>query len=154
MAAMLNCLFSMETFTCGTLLTISNSVNTCLESCDSANLKNELFQICEFIYNKLVAFGNQPPAELNTEQREHFINNWCSSLQPCLVRVGSEGITDQMLSFFIDLAINIFQQYCKVMNGSLFILHGLISTVEGRIAPFVPKFIDYIVCSLKMENCD
>jgi len=88
------------------------------------------------------------------EQKELLINNWCSSLQPCLVRVGSEGITDQMLSLFVDLAINIFQSYGKVMNGSLFILHGLISSVNHRITPYLPKFIDYIVCSMRMENCD
>lgn len=40
------------------------------------------------------------------------------------------------------------------MNGSLFILHGLICTVEDRITPHVHRFIEYIVCSLKMENCD
>lgn len=59
-----------------------------------------------------------------------------------------------MLSFFIDLAIQIFQAYGKVMNGSLFILQGLVCTVDERITPFVPKFIEYIICSLRMENCD
>jgi len=155
MNGMLNCLFSEETLASGTLLSISNSVNTVLESCDHENLKSELFTICEFIYNKVTEFNNaSQTSTLNMEQRELFINNWCSSLQPCLVRVGSEGITDQMLSLFIDLAINIFQMYGKVMNGGLFILHGLITTVDHRITPFLHKFIDYIVCSMRMENCD
>ena len=36
----------------------------------------------------------------------------------------------------------------------MFILHGLIATVEKRIEPHLHKLIDYLVCSLKMENCD
>ena len=36
----------------------------------------------------------------------------------------------------------------------MFILHGLIATVEGRILPHIFKFIDYICCALKMESCD
>ena len=40
------------------------------------------------------------------------------------------------------------------MNGGLFILHGLISTVDRRIIPYINKFIEYLVCSMKMENCD
>lgn len=80
MAALLNCFFSEETLASGTLLSLSNSVNTCLENCDQEHLKSELFQICEFIYNKIVAFNSQPPANLNMEQREHFLNNWCSAL--------------------------------------------------------------------------
>lgn len=70
------------------------------------------------------------------------------------MRVGSEGITDQMLALFIELAIQIFQSQGKVMNGSLFILQGLVCTVDDRILPYVPKFIDYIICSLERENCD
>ena len=40
------------------------------------------------------------------------------------------------------------------MSGGLFIIHGLIATVESRIAPHVPAFMDYLVCSMRMENCD
>ena len=43
MHAMLNCLFSLETLSSGTLIAFSNSVNTTLEMCDFQNLKNELF---------------------------------------------------------------------------------------------------------------
>ena len=59
-----------------------------------------------------------------------------------------------MLSMLIDLAINVFNKFGKVMNGGLFILHGLICTVDQRIAPYVSKFIQYLMCGLKMENCD
>ena len=40
------------------------------------------------------------------------------------------------------------------MNGGLFILHGLICTVDSRITPHVGKFIDFLLCGLNMENCD
>ena len=40
------------------------------------------------------------------------------------------------------------------MVGGLFIIHGLIATVEGRIAPLVPTFMDYLTCSMRMENSD
>ena len=40
------------------------------------------------------------------------------------------------------------------MAGGLFILQGLIATVESRIVPHVPTFMDYLVCSMRMENCD
>ena len=33
------------------------------------------------------------------------MNNWCGCLQPSLVRVGKEGINDQMMSMFVDLSI-------------------------------------------------
>ena len=59
-----------------------------------------------------------------------------------------------MLQFFIDLAVNTFQQFNKVMNGGLFILHGLVYSVGERIAPYIDKFMAYITCSMRMENCD
>jgi len=59
-----------------------------------------------------------------------------------------------MLPLLIDLAVNIFMQFGKVMNGGLFILNGIIATVEARITPFLPKFIQYLICAMKMENCD
>ena len=43
MHGMLNCLFSLDTLSSGTLIAFSNSVNTTLEMCDFENLKNELF---------------------------------------------------------------------------------------------------------------
>lgn len=148
MSALLSCFFSEESLVSGSILSLSNSVNTILEQCDHANLKAELMQVCEFIFNKVSGLVQSAPEGLNLEQREHLLNNWCSSLQPCLVRVGKDSISDEMLGLFVDLAIKIFQQHGKVMNGSLFILHGLICTVEERITPYIPKFIDFIVCSL------
>ena len=43
----------------GTLIAFSNSVNTTLEACDSENLKNELFALCEGIYQKIIDFNSQ-----------------------------------------------------------------------------------------------
>ena len=53
---MLNCLFSEEGLVNGTILPLSNSVNTVLETCDNENLKAELFATCEYIYNKINEF--------------------------------------------------------------------------------------------------
>ena len=59
-----------------------------------------------------------------------------------------------MLALFVELAVQNFQQFSKVTTGGLFILNGLIATVDNRIQPYVPNFIEYIVCAMKMENCD
>ena len=40
------------------------------------------------------------------------------------------------------------------MNGALYIIHALIVTVETRITPHISSFMEYIICSMKMENCD
>lgn len=108
MSALLSCFFSEESLVSGSILSLSNSVNTILEQCDHANLKAELMQVCEFIFNKVSGLVQSAPEGLNLEQREHLLNNWCSSLQPCLVRVGKDSISDEMLGLFVDLAINIF----------------------------------------------
>ena len=57
MHAMLNCLFSQETLMSGTLIPFSNSVNTTLETCDSANLNQELFALTGGIYQKIIDFN-------------------------------------------------------------------------------------------------
>ena len=40
------------------------------------------------------------------------------------------------------------------MNGALYIIHALIVAVETRIAAHLPRFMQYLLCSMKMENCD
>ena len=40
------------------------------------------------------------------------------------------------------------------MSGGIFILQGLVATVDNRIAPHVASFMDYLTCSMRMENCD
>jgi hypothetical protein len=58
MNGMLNCLFSEEGLVNGTILPLSNSVNTVLETCDNENLKAELFTTCSHIYNKITELIN------------------------------------------------------------------------------------------------
>ena len=41
----------------GTLIPFSNSVNTTLEACDSANLNQELFALTGGIYQKIIDFN-------------------------------------------------------------------------------------------------
>ena len=91
---------------------------------------------------------------LNSEQQELFFNNWTCVMQPCMVRMGNGAITEPMLEAFVDQAVLVFQRSQRVTSGGMFILHGLIATVENRILPYIPKFIDYISCALKMESCD
>ena len=40
------------------------------------------------------------------------------------------------------------------MTGALFILQGLIFTLDERIQSELPKFISYLTCGLRRENCD
>ena len=40
------------------------------------------------------------------------------------------------------------------MNGGIFIIHALIVTVETRIVAHLSRFMEYLICSMKMENCD
>ena len=75
-------------------------------------------------------------------------------MQPLFVRLNPSQVTEQMIDLFINLATNVFQQFSKVMNGGLFILHGLIYALGDRIANHISKFIEYINCSMRMENCD
>ena len=75
-------------------------------------------------------------------------------LQPCIVRLGNDSISDQMLAVLVDQVVQVFQNFQKVMAGGLFILHGLIATVELRIVAHLPKVMDYLVCSLRAEQCD
>lgn len=92
--------------------------------------------------------------ELNNEQQELFFNNWTCVLQPCMVRMGSVAISDAMLEAFVNQATSVFQRSQRVTSGGIFILHGLIATVEGRIMPQISKFITFLCCALKMETCD
>lgn len=39
--------------------------------------------------------------DLNQEQQEVFFNNWCSVLQPCIVRMGNGQIDDSILLAFV-----------------------------------------------------
>ena len=75
-------LFDQQTLASGTLIAFSNSVNTTLEQCDSENLKNELFQLLEIIYQKILEFNQNPSlmSDLDIHQKEVFLNNLCSSL--------------------------------------------------------------------------
>jgi len=66
MNGMLNCLFSEEGLVNGTILPLSNSVNTALETCDNENLKSDLFITCEFIYNKVTEFINSQHQQTST----------------------------------------------------------------------------------------
>lgn len=48
---------------------------------------------------------------LNKEQQEVFLNNWCSVLQPCVVRMHRHDITDQILEAVVDMAVNVFHYF-------------------------------------------
>lgn len=111
--AMLVCLFSLDTLHSGTMISFSNSVCSTIEHCDGENLVEPLRQVCEGVYNKVNEYLSNPLflGNLNKEQQEVFLNNWCSVLQPCIVRMGSGAITDQMLQVVVDMAVQVFQYF-------------------------------------------
>ena len=154
MAAMIDCLFSIDAMSTGTLASFSNSVSSTLEACDGANLRDPLLATCEGLYTKITQFAQSPNLGLNDEQKETFLNHWCGTLQPCLVRLGDQGVTDPVLEHLVALAVSTFRQLGKVTSGGLFILHGLTVTVGDRIAPHMASFMDYVLCALKMTDCD
>lgn len=82
------------------------------------------------------------------------MNNWNSVLQPLIVRMGTNAIDDNMLAAFVQIAVGSFHKAQRVTSGGIFVLHGLISTVEHRIEPHIAQFIDFLVCSLRMQESD
>ncbi len=54
--AMVNCLFSLETLSSGTMLSFSNSVTTTIEECEDEGLEGPLRAICENVYTKINEF--------------------------------------------------------------------------------------------------
>ena len=88
MNAMLNCFFSIDTLSSGSIHSFSNSISMTLQNCDYENLSSELFALSEIIYNKIVEFNNKSAESgLNAEQKELLLNSWCSILQPLFVRM-------------------------------------------------------------------
>ena len=68
--------------------------------------------------------------------------------------MGSVAINDQMINAFVDQAVSVFQRAQRVTSGGIFLLHGLIAAVEERILPHISKFMQFLVCALRMESCD
>ena len=68
--------------------------------------------------------------------------------------MGSPAINDAMMIALVEQAVSVFQRAQRVTSGGIFLLHGLIATVESRILPQVPQFIEFLVCALRMESCD
>jgi hypothetical protein len=60
---------------------ITNCFNTCLESCDSANLKQPLYALLETLLGQIGELYSCPDAfgTHNKESKEIFMNNYCSA---------------------------------------------------------------------------
>ena len=59
------------------------------------------------------------------------------------------------MAMIMDLTIRAFQGAQKVTNGGLFMIHGLIITVEQRFMPYVRQIVDpYLLSAVKMECSD
>lgn len=111
----------------------------------------------ETLMQMIGEFYTNPDAMLghcNKESREIFLNNYCSATQPLLYALGKQEISDQLMKQIVDLVIYVFTQSQTVCSGGLFILHGLLSAVEERIAPHIGSFIDYLVCAINLINTD
>ena len=136
---------------------IADSFNTCIECCDSDQLKDSMFHLLETLLQSIGEFFTNPATMLpncNKETREIFLNNYCSSVQPLLVGLGSESVSDQLMQQIVELVRFCFNQSQSVCSGGLFILNGLVGTVGERIVPHIHSFSDYLVCAIKWENTD
>lgn len=63
-------------------------------------------------------------------------------------------LNDDIISAFVQLACDIFQKTQKVPQGGIYIIHGLVATVEGRIEPYLNTFIDYLAFCFDMDQTD
>ena len=60
-----------------------------------------------------------------------------------------------MMTKIISLAIHAFNNAKKVTNGGLFMIHGLVATVEGRISPHAHGIVNpYLLSATRMETAD
>ena len=91
---------------------------------------------------------------LNKEQQEVLMNNWNSVLQPLIVRMGTNAIDDNMLAAFVQIAVSSFHRAQRVTSGGIFVLQGLIAAVEHRIEPHISSFMEFLICSLRMQDSD
>ena len=134
----------------------SNAVTDIIQDCDHENLQQQLRSICEVVYNKLNEHLTNPSlmGHLNKEQQEILMNNWNSVLQPLIVRMGTSAIDDNMLGAFVQIAVGSFHRAQRVTSGGIFVLQGLTSAVEHRIEPHISQFIDFLTCSLRMQESD
>jgi len=41
-----------------------------------------------------------------------------------------------------------------VGSGGLYMLHGIVVAVEGRIRPYISKFISFLILAIKNQNTD
>ena len=68
--------------------------------------------------------------------------------------MGSQAIDDNMLAAFVQIAVGSFHRAQRVTSGGIFVLQGLIATVEHRIEPHIHQFMEFLVCSLRMQESD
>jgi hypothetical protein len=75
---------------------------------------------------------------LDQEQREVFINNLCGSVQVFIVRNGKSVFDTELANKIVQLAVFIFNTFGRVTTGGLFILNGLILTIDEEFGQFFP----------------
>lgn len=119
-------------------------------------MQEQHFNLCTQILQQLNSFfadkDNCLPRD--QEQREIFLNNFCSPVQVLLVNMGSNRIDDSMLEQIVQFVVFIFSEEKRVLNGGLFIVNGLVSAVEGRIAPFWKNLENYILHACTKQATD
>ena len=140
-----------DAITNGLLHGLCDSVNSIVEECDSAGLK-EANQ--NFLTNFLTVISDQnknPQAitpNLNEEQRELLINNYCGSVQVFLVRLGKERLNQELCENIVKLCLEIFTTNTKVTVGGLLIFTGLLSAIEGEFQIFFAQIKDYLISAI------
>lgn len=96
-------------------------------------------KLCNRILEQLQDFvttDNHPLLPSDADQKEVFLNNYCSPLQVLFVNMGSSVIDDNLLDNVIRFVIHMFSREERVLNGGLFIINGLCSAVESRITQY------------------
>ena len=134
---------------------LSDSLTTCSEECDSENLKQEnydlLMQTLDIIHKITHSSATELPS-LNEEQVDHLLNNCCGAVQVFLVRTGP--IKDEMSESIVNLCLAMFQTFGRVTVGGLLILNGLINAIGGDICKYLDSVISFVTMAISMEHTD
>jgi len=138
------------------LIQYADCANTLIQESSDASTQQLHFRLCTQLLQQLNSFFTEKDCclPLDQEHREIFLNNFCSPVQVLLVNMGSDLITNTLLEQIVHFVVFIFKEEKRVLNGGLFIINGLVSAVEGRIAPFWKDLENYILHACTKQDTD
>lgn len=106
------------------------------------------------IFNFIQEYCQNPSAkypDLNTEQLEVFINNYCSPCQVLLHTLGSANLEDAYLNSIMQLVKYMYQQHKKILSGGIFIENGIIIAVDERIKPLSREMLSHCQHAMTLD---